>query len=242
MEGGVILTTYLTMKPDPQRKYRHRPDDPRKLSLAKDADRLGYPCYILYDELSGKFIREHRTENIGFYHVEQLPHLSCNDCRFAFYRYLLDVMERKPETVWCVDLFDVRMNRNPDFLILADPDYKLWVGASRRWSIDATTPDGNWAVRKLTNCYGEVPECCRSKPILWAGTWGGRYADVVEALESLRDEVAVVSKRHHNCNMGVFNKVMRERYGPDELWTKGPPLHSEFRARQVDAPVCFVHK
>ena len=236
----MILTTYLTTKPDPQRKYRHQPNDPRKLSLAKGADRLGYPCIILHDELSPAFVDEHATENVAFVKVQQPPELSCNDARFVLYHRLLEMAATKPETVWCVDLFDVKMNRAPDFLI--EEKYKLWVGASRQWPIDTTTPDGNWAVRKLTNCYGEVPEYCRGEPILWAGTWGGRYADVMGALEDLKYEVAIVSKKHYNCNMGVFNKVMRATYYSDELWTEGPPLHTELRGGKQDAPVCFVHK
>ena len=42
--------------------------------------------------------------------------------------------------------------------------------------------------------------------------------------------------------MGVFNRVLYETLEPRRLWAQGAPLHSVFKAYDMQADVVFVHK
>lgn len=202
-------------------------------------ERLGLDGIIFHDGLSDTFIQRHQTIKLRFIAVPPAVDLSNNDYRFFVYR---DWLPLNPvDSVFCVDLFDVRVNRNPHELL--DDSHHLWVGIERDWTIDQRTPDGQWMVNKLRTCYGNVPRKLHGKPILTAGHWGGFYRHVLRFLVRLTSEIDCINPGPKlNCNMAAFNRVMYRDMGARHLWMKGAPLHSVFRTYDTNADVCFVHK
>lgn len=236
----IVLTTYLTGNPDPQSGRFVPVDSDEKVALwMPGMKRLELHGVVFHDSLSDEFVSRHETDRIRFVKTPTSKDYSNNDYRFFVYRDWLAMNPAK--SVFCVDLFDVRVNRSPHALV--SDDFHLWVGIERDWLIDSKTPDGRWMVRKLTEYYGNVPDAVESKNILTAGHWGGSYSHVLRLLVLLTSEISRLSSGPaNNCNMAAFNTVLYRDIGEQFLWKKGAPLHSVFRAYDAGADVCFVHK
>ena len=237
---SVILTTYLTGMRDPQRSDAVPVDDPDRLQIVPGCRRLGLPLVVFHDQLSEGFVNRESNEFVSFVRVTTDTSQSVNDQRFLFFR---DWLSRNVfENVFCSDGFDVRVNRNPFELV--DDSADLWVGVHRDWTIDDSTSDGRYVSRMMRHFYGEVPESVHGKPILMAGTWGGRYQHVLRSLVMLVNEIDAIhiDKPGENCNLAAFNRMAYGEIGGDRIWKNGAPLHSVFRAFDFEADVCFVHK
>jgi hypothetical protein len=101
---------------------------------------------------------------------------------------------------------------------------------------------GNLYVRsKLHSAYGTSFPDLADKIVLNAGILGGPRDLMLTCLDSMVHDLLVAIRRSPtgNHNMGVFNRVL---YSMDRVWAHGAPLHSEFRAQDRTADVCFVHK
>ena len=237
---SVILTTYLTGMPDPQRSDVVPIDNAERLVIAGGCNRLKLNLVVFHDQLSEEFVSNQTTEFVSFVSVPTDPSRSVNDYRFFIFR---DWLAKNPvETVFCSDAFDVHVNRDPHSMI--DGDWHLWAGIHRDWRIGDGTADGKYVAYQMRLAFGDVPEEVDQQPILMAGTWGGRLCPVLRCLILLCNEIDDVHSRkpHLNCNLPVFNRVAYRDIGQGHIWMKGSPLHSVFRAYDTHADVCFVHK
>ena len=237
----MILTTYLTSKPDPQRGGRTfvERDNPLRLLALEGCRRLGLRAVVFHDELSPEFCREHATDRIQFVKVRPLDGYSCNDARFFYYRDWL--ASHRYRSVFCSDLFDVRVNRDPHALLT--PEFDLMVGVHNEAKIGDTRGDGRNIRRRLRWYYSDKERAvCSGKPALMAGTWGGWYEPVVLALSILTAEIEAKKGLRSNCNLPVFQMVIHRDFPAERVWMRGAPLHSRFREKQRQADVAFVHK
>lgn len=240
VHDDVILTTYLTGMPDPQRAAVVPVDDAARLRIYPGCVRLGLKLVVFHDQLSEEFAQSQSTETVSFIRVPTDTTQSVNDYRFFLFR---DWLTAHPcRNVFCSDGFDVKVKRNPHELV--DDDEILWVGIHRHWKIDDTTPDGRHVARMMRTFYGRLPTEVESQPILMAGTWGGRSGIVTRTLDCLTREITSIHAAQPgvNCNLAAFNRVAYRDIGKENLWMKGAPLHSQFRAYDDAADVCFVHK
>lgn len=237
-EKTVLLTSYFTSQRDHHHECQFPSDAPELLLLAKTAERQGVDCLIFYDALSERFVREHMSRYVTFVKVPPPVGMSNNDYRIFVYRDWLAT--HRYESVWCCDLFDVRLNRNPASLL--DQQHDLWIGIHRDWTISDSTEVGRWMIERFLRFYPEVPEVVRGKPVLMAGTFGGYCDPVRKVLELLTGEHERCNPGEKNYDMALFNLVAHRDLGSMKVWTNGAPMHSEFRAYDSHADVCFVHK
>jgi hypothetical protein len=238
----VILTTYLTGIADPARHERVPPNDlARVAGWSAGILRQGLRGVVFHDQLSTDFCRMLEGECLSFVRVPTPAGLSTNDYRFGVF---LDWLDSHPvlDSIFCTDLFDVRVNGNPHALV--GPTHDLWVGVEDDLRIDATTSYGRYLLERIVALYGDVPSEVIDQRILNAGVWGGGYEAVTHFLRLMVDELRRLDPdgRGLNANMPAFNAVLRREFRDSKLWTQGAPLHSRFRAYEMEADVCFVHK
>jgi hypothetical protein len=236
-----LLATYLSDILDSQRGDVVPPDEDGRVGLIEDCARLGVPIVILHNGLSESFTTRHSGTFCRFEKIEALPEPSWNvyERRWAASRDWLSshLLEGR---VLCVDLFDVRMNRDPFRWI---PSGSGLVYVSREpWVVSNETPEGRWMVEECKTSFGKVPRILRNRPLLNCGLWGGRYPDVLRIMVSLCDQIRRQRGRA-TTEMAAFNVVIRQEIEPRGLlWAEGPPFHSVFGAGDRHADVCFVHK
>ena len=232
---SVILAPYFTKNGNPiygrerYRKDRHELIQP----WWSDVNRLGLHARIFHDGLSAKFMARYTTNQIQFERAEIPRGVSCNDYRFVVFRDWLRE-HTQVEYVFCTDMFDLRVNRDP-FEVVAGGH---WIYAGSQ--LDRI--GGNLYVRsKLHSAYGCSFPDLADKIVLNAGILGGPRDLLLTCLDSMVHDLLVAIRRNPtgNHNMGVFNRVL---YSMDRVWAHGAPLHSEFRAQDKKADVCFVHK
>ena len=241
----MILTTYLTSLPDPQRRRNVRvaPNDHGLMQLHPGCSRHRAELVILHDELHDQFTSIYENHSTCFIKVAKCPAYSLNDWRFFLFRDLLaDGFAPSDEVVWISDLFDVRLNRHPDEMVeIYDDD--LFIGR-QPWCYDQATRRGRNHCKQMVRWYGEVLPAVAGQPILMAGTWGGRRKTVLRFLTKLCKEIEDLQPGvPGNCNMAAFNKVAYCNIGRDGFWCEGEPLHSVLGTRDTDNKrVAFVHK
>ncbi len=229
-QQDVVLTSYFTLVPDPQRNIHAETDCHENMKLAKSCQQLGLQCIVFHDNLSEQFCYEY--PGITFVRTQCDSSLSCNDFRFFVYRdWLLDHHYRN---VWTCDLFDVVLAKNPNKLQTRN---RLWIGSHSNRSTDSP-----WFSQKWIETYGESIPHLNGKPLLMAGTWGGDYLQVTRMLDLLTKEL--LSSSTYNSDMPAFNKIAYEHFSPGkDMITCVEPLVSRFKEYETDRQdVCFIHK
>lgn len=230
----IILTTYFTTKPDPQRGTTWAPDDPDLMSgwidTVTDLDLTGV---VFHDEPVGS----RKNGKVSFVPWPLRTAWSCNDERFLCW---LDFLEGAGKTdvtidhVFLTDLFDVDFFRDPFDLITARHDLYLGCGAGYPRPIG----ENRWLCAKMTAAYGRVyhPDKCTVN----AGVIGGRYADVVRLLRHMVNDF-IRLKSDQNINMAVFNRAVYDLFDEDRIMI-GPPVCSLFKKYQQTGDFCIRHK
>jgi hypothetical protein len=227
----VLLTTYLTKYIDPQSGKRIMANDPQRMKLAITAAEVGHPCVVFHDQLSDEFCEQYPQTD--FVKVSNRTMLSCNDYRFELFLQWLTVSDLERfdiGNVWLVDLFDVEMMRNPNYLI---EDDELWFGVHYK----RTTSNKDF-LASVSRVYGEMPEFLCEQPMLMAGTFGGRKESILKFLERLTLEINHVDS--YNCNMPVVNWLAYKEFSESHkcVW----PLVSKFKQEDDGSQCCFRHK
>lgn len=242
--SSVILTSYLTGTPDPQRGESVKPDDDERMTLAKSAIRHGQKVVIFHDQLSDAFTRNWSNYLCEFVKVETHPELSCNDARFGYFHDWLQ--DHEVDQVWINDLFDVRVGSDPVKYFEQAPGKALHVGTHYHgetlYRFKEGSPTYGTHERWLQQIYGGVPSFLAGWPILMAGTWGGARQHVLRALELLTTEIAATAPKKRNSNLTAFNVICYRDFGAENLHTPGFPLVSEFGKHQHDSKAVWIHK
>lgn len=235
----VLLTGYFFRNRDPQRRTRYRANDDRLLACwLPGVRRLGLCARIFHDGLSEVFVRRHQTRRIRFVRASIPRGVSCNDQRFVLYRRWL-AANPDIESVFCTDLFDVHVKRDPHDLSAAYP--QLWVGREP-WLIG----DRPSMRARLLRAYGEVDPELIARPVLNAGIFGGPRSLVASFLDDMCRELSAL-RRHgtaaFNCNMAAFNTVLYRSGWQGHAIAPGRPLHTVFGWHESGAQdACFVHR
>jgi hypothetical protein len=239
--GDILLATYLTGIVDTQRGDPVAPDDDSRVVLTEDCARLKVPIVVLHNGLSDSFTARHAGPFARFEKIEPVPEPSWNvyERRWAVCRDWL-ASHRFEGRVVCVDLFDVRMNRDP-FRWMPPRSSLVYVSHEPR-AVNRWNPGGQWMVQECRTAFGKVPRILRNRLILNCGVWGGQYADVLRIMVLLCDEIRRQLGRPLT-EMAAFNAVIRREIEPHNLlWAHGAPFHSVFATHDRNADVCFVHK
>lgn len=240
---SVILTSYLTGSPDPQRGQDVAPDDDARMVLARSAWQRGQKLVIFHDQLSDKFVARWSSYLCEFVKVETDPTLSCNDARFE--HFLAWLQDNPHDHVWCSDLFDVRIGSDPVRYLEQHGSRPLHCGTHYRgetvWSFRDGSPTYGTHRRWLEQIYGGVPSFLHDRPILMAGTWGGRCREVVQLLVSLTAEIKATAPRKRNSNLTAFNTVCWRDFA-HLIACPQYPFVSEFGKQQHTSKAVWIHK
>jgi len=216
----MILTTYLTGKPDPQRSMTWKPDDKNVVDVwIKSLTRQGLHGIIFHDSLTEDFCARWANRNVSFHHIQWNTPWTAAEERVRIYR---DWLRDNPcDKVLTTDLSDVEFYRDP-FELMTDPD-KLYIGSE-----PILIGTDKWMVDRMTATYGEAP--FQDRFILNPGICGGSRARMLTFLDQWMDEldkaIKPTSPPHDIC---AFIRLIYREGIP---FVTGHPLHTVFRKNQ----------
>jgi len=230
-----VFTTYLTRKPDPQRKSVHSPDDPKLLDTWYQGAK-GHGV-VFHDELSEGFMSKY--PEVEFVRVKNYR-FSANDARFEIYaKYLREHKDIKK--VFFTDCFDVKINYLPKVA-----NGKLYIQQEPRWQPqnhkNFFRKNWLWVKNAFDRLYnGQIDYGLIGKSVYNAGLIGGTTPQVLKLCDLMVEEFERINVGEKNGNMLVLNKIIYNVMGEDKIVT-GYPLHSKFKHYEVDATAAFNHK
>jgi len=227
--NNIVLTTYFTTRPDPQRGIMHAPGSLELMSRWMDSlTALGLDGVIFHDEPIGC-----SDGHVQLCQYEPTTVWSVNDERFlCWLRYLQDHPDL--DNVFLTDLFDVDFVADPFRLIGSAFDLYVGCGAG----FDRTIEQNAWLAAKMMAAYGRVHHGDRRT--VNAGVIGGRRAALLRLLEYMVcDFVRINSK--DNINMAVFNKAVYDLFPADRVLV-GPPVTSRFKKYESSGDFTIRHK
>ncbi len=215
--NNILLTCYLTQRPDPQRGMTWPADDDDTVrTWIESARRCGLRGIIFHDGLSAEFLERWSDDAITFERVEwNGAGWSALEERMRIYRDWLRAHD--VDQVLTTDLSDVEFYRDP-FPLMNDPN-KLYIGSEQNQIGNTCIAD--WMKR----AYGLVS--FPSRKILNAGLVGGQRAMLIGFLDRYLVELERVFERTRPpFDMAAFNRVI---YLERISFVTGAPLHTLFR-------------
>jgi len=260
MHTDVVLTTYFTVKEDPQARaktnwnlLKHfktwmrsrrggarreipgiaKPDEFRRIKVWYDSlHDVGAAGVIFHDCLSDGFTERWTDEHVSFSYWDLKTQRSVNDERYYCY---LEYLRNNPqiEKVFMLDLFDIEFFRNP-FYLIDDERYDILCGGDEGITNETQS-------QKLITAFGEVLYSSEIK--LCAGVCGGSRESVIKLLEAMVAVFEDLSARGEfkNLNMGVFNKCVYDLFERDRI-LYGSPLNSRFKKYEGSGDFAIRHK
>ncbi len=261
MTSEVVLTTYFTVKPDPQARSKRssnvikhlktkwrsfrggatpelpglaKPDEFARIKVWYDSlQKVGCNGVIFHDCLSEPFVDKWQNEKVSFEYWELKTPRSVNDERYYCY---LDYLERNPqiERVFLLDLFDVEFFRNP-FLLIDDKKYDMLSGGDEGVFNDEQNK------QKMIAAFGEAHYENEIK--LHAGTCGASRESMLKllrAIVSVFDELSAKGQMQ-NLNMAVYNKCLYDLFEKHRI-LYGYPLNSKFKSYEGSGNFAIRHK
>ncbi|WP_320065619.1 glycosyltransferase family 2 protein [Micromonospora sp. RTGN7] len=196
---GVVLTTYLTAQPDPQRGTAWTPAYQQLDELRRSVERHGRQLVILHDclDVADTELVTHVRVPAGGKGASPYFHRW-----LCYWRYLREHPE--VEQVWCVDGTDVEMLRDP-FPEMGD---RLYVGDEQQ---PLCIP---WMIYQHggSTTLLEFLSANRGDQLLNAGIAGGRRETVLEFCRDLFQFCVTNAREAGPVDMGPFNYVARTWY------------------------------
>ena len=209
---ALVLTSYMTALPDPQRKRVHvRADCHAYLArFTRTAAAHGLRTLILHDSLSASFTAGYEAAGLAlrFQRVNVSGCLSNNDERLLAYRTLLAAAPTSLTHVLFSDLSDAFFNAHPlaplrsvsaDVFMVRDADY------NRTGKVRYFNSARQWMSRLAARCWrhGHAQELAATLPALWnAGVWAATRSAALRVLECTTADLAAIGslRPRQNCN------------------------------------------
>jgi hypothetical protein len=240
----VVLTSYFTSSPDPQRTDQSG----RQLHTVTDSFDYIYPWYvsmchanlvgiIFHDSLSESFVNKFSTPNICFCKVK-LGNYSVNDERFLVYNSFLEKNEFSK--VLMTDVSDVFIKRDP-FPLFAEAN-TLYIGSDDPTS--STIQSNSWALTKSAIMAKEgkgkidLNHDFLKMKLMNAGVIGGQYGLVRIFLNVLSSVIKTLDSQANNNMMAVHYVA----YKLGLRTSIGYPLTSTFKRFEINSDAYIVHK
>ena len=228
---NVVLTVYLTDRPDPQRNITWKPDDSKVVSTwIKSLTRCGLRGIIFHDNLSPEFTEDWASANVSFEQVHWHTPWTAAEERIRIYRDWL--RDNQCEFALTTDLSDVEFYYDP-FRIIRDQG-TLYIG-SESLLIGNTKIMCQWMERT----YGKVTD--EEKPILNPGIVGGQRDTMFSFLSRWLDEMGrAITPTPPPHDITAFNRLV---YRENVHYVTGHPLHTVFRKNQnANSGAAIRHK
>jgi glycosyltransferase involved in cell wall biosynthesis len=233
----VVVACYWTTQPDPQRAVHIKPNCWAKVAhWVLGIQKHGLRGVILHDDLSPEFVA--KCAQYGVECIKQAPAPDGYGNTWRYFAQLEWLRSRDVATVFFTDLFDVRINADPFSMLRLD--FNLWVGNEPQ-----QIGESKWMLNSLTRTFGDNwPQWMKERQILNCGNIGGFRAPLLQLFQSICQQVEGAKEAGYPVinDMPFFNRVVYCETDCDRVWAKGAPLHSVFKAYDMNAPVAFVHK
>jgi hypothetical protein len=230
---GRVIAVMMTTKPDPQRGEKISGD---YLEYMKPwwatVDRVGLSGTVLHDGLPKACIDTATTERIQF-SLSQPSDLPILHDRHRLVRdYLRGINDRH---VFVTDISDVAFKRDPFQLVEQDQQqHRLFIGSEPK-----TIGECRCLRKEITDQFGTLLYADRQ--VVNPGILGGERTEVLALLNHILECIEEHKHRLLNSDMSIVNKVVHDKYRPDELFA-GFPLHSRFKKWEYGTAAAILHK
>ncbi|HBH22527.1 MAG TPA: hypothetical protein DDY13_03805 [Cytophagales bacterium] len=236
---NIILSTYFTSKPDPQRQFRVKPSDFNflkawYLSVVKKS----LKAVVFIDFHDNAFINKYESENIKFIYCT-LGNLSLNDERYFIFEEYLNYYIRDLTQVCITDISDVIFNKDPFIFFKDRPWHTLFVGRNHTDKIMFSRINLE-RMSQLSDAYGlAYPGNFYIMPVYNAGIIGGDKWVVAYLLKKM----CIYFREYgsdKNLNMLILNMVLYSYFCPNvstNLFNK-----FFFRSRKSRKVVILIQK
>lgn len=228
-QTGIILTSYFTGVPDPQRGEKWEADINQLKPLIESAKANNCTVHVitdsnLYDEIN--FIGASSTENKV--RIEN-PYFK----RWFEYRHLLRENKGKFENVWLTDCNDVEVLKNPFQIIRPGVLYCGW----EKDFIGCQWMQNNHKSNFMQNFIKSNAKT----PLLNAGVVGGRYDIVMEFLDRLCDMYEILPDMDKELtDMSLYNWTIYSHFL--NRFETGLKITTEFKSFKANTTSLFKHK
>ncbi len=219
--ANIVLTCYLTARPDPQRGLLWPTDDDETVrTWIKSVQRCHLRAVIFHDDLSPGFIGRWTSDAVQFERVEwKTPFAwSALEERIRIYRdYLQD---HEFDYAVTTDLSDVEFYHDP-FPLMGDP-HAIYIGSELHQL--GQTCVAEWMMRAYHSLvYSD-------RQLLNAGIIGGRRPTLVHFFNRYLSELTfALIGTQPPVDMAAFNRlIQREKIS----YVTGYPLHTVFRKNE----------
>lgn len=242
----IIMGCLLTGIHDVNRNMVLNDDD---YSLVKDwADSiiaLNLQGVLFHNNFSVETCLRFSNKNIHFVKVEHDSIFNPNVYRYFIYRDFLK--ENKPNItkVFCTDISDVVLLKNPfEQPLFVDNPNKLFCGDEPKKLNDAWMVDHATHLRNNISDYAAYEKTFEETQLLNCGIIGGDIKIItgfIEKLATLHEKYNHDNQTAFTGDMGAFNYLARTKYNP--LLCHGAPVNTTFKLYETDNKDCwFRHK
>lgn len=230
----VVMTTYFTSKPDPQRNVTVTPGNFDYIAAwYKSVKHLALKALIFTDFVDEFFFERFTTPNVKFVPCT-LGNYSLNDERyFIFYSYMLRYHD-KLQRVFLTDVNDVILLKSPFELVSVSDPFSLFVGRNHTSRILYSEINRRRLDYIKSNFGVSFPGSFYLMPVYNAGIIGGNR-DVILYFLSLMCCLLKRFSSSANLNMIVLNIVIYQHFCPHvAVDTVGNLIRSKLPFRVVE--------
>jgi len=231
--GGRVIAVMMTSKPDPQRGEKISSDYLEYMNpWWATVDRVGLSGMVLHDGLPAECVKAATTDRIRFT-MSQPSDLPILHDRHRLVRdYLQEIDDRH---VFVTDISDVAFKRDPFQLVEQDQQqHRLFIGSEPK-----SIGDCRCLSKEITDQFGSLLYADRQ--VVNPGILGGERTEVITLLNHILDCIEEYKNRLLSSDMSIINKVVHDKYRPDELFA-GFPLHSRFKKWEYGTAAAILHK
>lgn len=232
-KSNLVLASYFTSQPDPQKNLFWKADINRLYPLIDSVIKKNEKIIIFHD----CFDNTHDIKNCEFIRTLPNPYFVPTVARWEIYLDYLSVNSKRIKNVFCVDSTDVQMLNNPFPFINLDI---LYCGSEYQWKVG-----DRWLQKRKKNInildYDNVLDENKNNVMLNAGIVGGHVLLVKDFLEKLTDLHNSNSKKvRKSLDMPIFNYCVM-KYFPNNYVT-GDIVHTPYRRKITQSSSWWKHK
>ena len=200
---------------------------------------------IFHNNFTEETCLKYENENIHFIKVKHNPSFNPNVYRYFIYKDFLERNERNIKKVFCTDISDVTVQKNPfeQPLFIDNPD-KLFCGDEPKKLNDEWMLEHSTHLRNNIADYAAYEEIFKEAQLLNCGIIGGNIKTMkkfVEELTNIHDKYNQNNYTSFTGDMGAFNYLVRTKF--NNLIYHGEPVNTVFKAFEQNNSNCwFKHK
>ncbi len=200
---------------------------------------------IFHNNFSAKTRLKNENKNIHFIHVKHDASFNPNIYRYFIYKDFLDKQKANIDKVFCTDISDVVILKNP----FVEPLFinnagKIFCGDEPKKLNNEWMHDHAAHLRNCISDYALYEDTFKDAQLLNCGVIGGDIKvmnEFIVALTAIHARYNHDNKTAFTGDMGAFNYLARTKY--NNLLCHGEPVTTLFKAFEKNNGTCwFKHK